>query len=404
MGQRPRTPPARAGERGLALAMTMFAMTVLVMAAAAASMIASADVHATRNYRGATQAHFVAESGISHALQSINAVGVLDFDNEVVGGWDLFLGSSSRAFSATSGFRYTVTPLPDAADAMNRGYLRAVATGTDGTRNVVVARILRTNIPATAPGAIYLATDQQTNSDFRGNSWRIDGNDHLYSGGAGPEPPIPGLSTRTQANTDEAIASLNGTQLDNVTGLGYQAGSPPTPSIMTSPSAPSMSQLNQIVDTLIAEPPPIFQSIPNTSIQGNAVFGTPDSPKITYFPSSTTIRGGGTVDGAGILIVEGDLTIAGDLNFKGLIIVRGRTTVDQHNEGDTVITGHANIYGSLWTYDVDLVVGGSANVFYSSQALALANNTVVTGALPAPVRIVSLADCAQLAAGVGGCP
>ena len=141
----------------------------------------------------------------------------------------------------------------------------------------------------------------------------------------------------------------------------------------------------------------------NTSqINGMATFGTTAAPTITYFNNvdGVTIKGNGNADGAGIMIVEGDLTIQGTLDFKGLILVRGKTNVS----ADTGVTGDATVYGSIWTSDLNLNVGGSAIVYYSTQALALANQVIPNGALPAPLKVTQLADCALVAAGVGGCP
>jgi hypothetical protein len=140
----------------------------------------------------------------------------------------------------------------------------------------------------------------------------------------------------------------------------------------------------------------------NSSINGIAVFGTNLAPQITYFTGSTTIKGNGNASGAGIMIVEGDLTIQGSFAFNGLVIVRGKTIVSPAT--DTTVTGNATVYGSIWTNDVNLNVGGSAIVYYSTQALALANQVAGGAALPAPLKIVSLADCSQLPAGSGGCP
>ena len=130
-----------------------------------------------------------------------------------------------------------------------------------------------------------------------------------------------------------------------------------------------------------------------------------DAPQITHFTASggVTIKGNGNASGAGIMIVEGDLTIQGTLQFKGLVLVRGRTNVVQ-DPSETDITGNVTVYGSLWTQDVNLVVGGSAIVDYSSNALQLANQVGGSGTLPAALVVTSLADCAQLPAGVNGCP
>src|SRR5207247_3960876 len=156
---------------------------------------ARSDIRATRDARGGSQAHFVAESGISEALQRINGPGVVDFQNDVVGQWAATWGAGTHAFGPVSGYTYTVTPVASAADPTNAGRLIATANGRESAHNVVVANVVRSDIPSTAPGAIYLANDQATNATFKGDSFSIDGNDHNYTGGAGSAPPVPGLST-----------------------------------------------------------------------------------------------------------------------------------------------------------------------------------------------------------------
>ena len=58
----------------------------------------------------------------------------------------------------------------------------------------------------------------------------------------------------------------------------------------------------------------------------------------------------------------------------------------------------------MWTSDIYYPVGGSAIIQYSSQALTLANQVGGGGALPSPILVTSLADCAQLPQGAAGCP
>jgi len=395
-------PPSRPRERGMALALTLFAVAILSVAGASALVIGSSGIRATRNYRGSTQVHLAAEAGISEALQAINGPGVIDFENGVVGLWDDLYGSGSRAFPPLAGFSYTVVPVVDAGDPANRGRLVATATGTEGVRNVVVANLLRSDTPSTSPGAIYLAQDGATNATFNGNAFTVDGNDRNYTGGDGPGAPVPAIATRNDTNTQEVVGSLNSNQKLDVTGLGFLAGPPTVPSVKRAPAAPSVAQMNQMIDDLLARPGLVYYGA--SDINGNAVFGTTDAPQITYFNGNggVTIKGNGNASGAGIMIVEGDLTIQGSFEFKGLILVRGKTKVEY--SGDTGITGNATVYGSLWTNDINLVVGGSSITQYSTQALALANEVGGGGALPAPMRVTSLADCAQVAAGTGGCP
>jgi hypothetical protein len=391
----------RRGERGMALVLTLFAIATLLMVAAAGLNIGSSSVQATRNFRGASRVHMVAEAGISEALQIINGPGVINLANDVVAPWGGIYGSANKTFSPNGGFSYYVSPTASATDPVNAGRLVAKAYGPEGEYNAVVASVIRSDVPSTAPGAIYLANDSATNATFQGNAFAVDGNDHNYTGGYGPNPPVPGISTRNATNTSEAIASLNGAQQDNVTGLNYSAGPPVVPSISTSPAAPTAAMLSQMINDILAGPPAV---VPNTSTQinGNATFGTTAAPAVTYFNSTDgiTIKANGNASGAGIMIVEGDLTIQGSLDFKGLILVRGKTSV----EADTTVTGNATVYGSLWTSDLNLNVGGSAIVYYSTQALALADQVSPSGALPAALKVTQIADCALVAAGVGGCP
>ncbi len=384
------------------MAIALFTLMVFIVLAATSSLIASSDVRATRDARGGSQAHFVAEAAIAEGLQRVNAAGVVNFQNDVVGQWAALWGTSTHAFGPVSGYTYTVTPVASATNPTNVGQLIATANGRESVHNVVVANVIRSDIPSTAPGAIYLATNQPTNTTFQGDQFSIDGNDHNYTGGAGPAPPVPGLSTRNDANTQEAIGSLTAGEKDNIRGLGFSL-SPLTPSVMTSPAAPSVNQMNQIIDDLLAQYNVVTVNDPQ--INGIATFGTPAGPQITHFthPTGITVKGNGNASGAGIMIIEGDLTIQGHLEFDGLVLVRGRTQVTSDPSLTNVI-GDATVYGSLWTQDINLIVGGSAVVNYSTQALALANQVSLNGALPSPLKVTSMADCGMMPSGVGGCP
>ena len=45
-----------------------------------------------------SQAHFVAESGISRAVQTINAIGCVNYQNEIVNNWSTMWGNGSKTF------------------------------------------------------------------------------------------------------------------------------------------------------------------------------------------------------------------------------------------------------------------------------------------------------------------
>src|SRR2546426_10229198 len=318
----------RAG--GFALAVALFAMGTLLLLVASALLIGTANVEATRNFRGAIQVHFVAESAISEALQVANGPGVVNFQNDVVGQWATAFGSGGHAFAPIAGFTYSVAPAASAGSPANAGRFVATALGPRGERNVVVASVTRSNLPLVSPGAIYLATNAATNAIFNGNAFIVDGNDHDYNGGAGPAAPVPGIATRSDANTQETLHSLSQEQLDNVRGQGYSNGPPIVPSVGTFPAAPTIAQMNQFIDDLLSRPGVVTYS--DDKINGSATFGTSAAPQITHFTASGggTVKGNGNASGAGIMIVEGGPTIPGPPQVKGPGPVRGRTNPVTH--------------------------------------------------------------------------
>lgn len=400
------TRSGRRGQQGSTIVMAMLSMAVLFVLIGGGLVSSRASLRTTQNYESSTQALFVAESALLDAVKTINGPGVVNYQNEVVDSWSSIFGSGSRDFNAATGFTYTVTPVAtawDAADASNRGTLLGMAAGPRLTSAAVVARVLRSNIPSTSPGAVYLASDDATDSEFNGDAFVIDGNDRNFTGGPGSADAVPGISARNAANTAETIASLNEDQSDNVTGLGFNPGPPATPSVFTSPAGPTQDQLHQIIDELLQRP----HSVCSDTIINNhstCTYGSPEAPQVTYLSSQggVTVRGNGNITGAGILIVESGLVVQGTLDFKGLIIVKGATSIER--DPDTSVVGDATLYGSLWTTDLSLIVGGSGIVQYSSQALALANQSGGGGALPAPVNVVSLVDCSIIPGSTNGCP
>jgi hypothetical protein len=408
----------RRRERGIALVFAVFTIAALLVAITGALVTSSANSKAAVNYRQASQTHFVAESGISHALQTMNSIGVVNYNNEIVSNWGTMFGTGAKTFSAlpgaaavakgdTSTYSYTVTNTAGALPA-SQGILVATAnqkdsSGTVISTNTVVARIQRASNPSTAPGAIYLANDNSTNSTFNGNSFTIDGNDHTLAGGTGSGLSIPGISTRNAANTSETVGSLSTQEMDNVQGYGYQAGPPIVSSITTSPWAPTVSQINQMIRDMSPAPDQCTCTQVNNSCT-TCSFGDPyaaggPSCKAVQFgtldsPMNVQVKNNGNIDGCGVMIINGNFDIQGDVTFRGLIIVKGTLSV----------TGSSLMYGSVWTEGVNLNVGGNGQIYYSSEAMALANSVYPTGIVPAPMQLLSMADCADLGAGVGNCP
>src|SRR5678815_5381831 len=115
-------PSNRRAERGVAIVFVVFAIAALLVAISGALVTGAANSRATSNYRGASQIHFVAESGISHAVQNINSTGTTNFQAQIVNDWPSRFGTDAKPMPATFGdvdgngtsdFRYTVTVQPN---------------------------------------------------------------------------------------------------------------------------------------------------------------------------------------------------------------------------------------------------------------------------------------------------
>ncbi len=94
---------------------------------------------------------------------------------------------------------------------------------------------------------------------------------------------------------------------------------------------------------------------------GNGLLGT---SMIAYREGN--VKFDGTSRGAGILVVTGDLEIAGTFRYDGVVIVLGKVNNS---------AGTANIYGSILQGPKGgtLVLKGTADIVYSTEAIALAD-------------------------------
>ena len=340
---------------------------------------ASFGLTLSNNYRTGVQATQAAESGLVHAVSNIN-VGVISFTTDIAptDKWNAIFGSSAVQMPGYSNITYTVTPMTNPAATSTNMWITAVGQAPGQSSRTINARLGLTQ-PFTC-GAIDLPSTG-VSANFNGNAFEINGNDYAIGATqptAGSTPTL-GISTRTQTDANSVINALSSQELDNVTG----AAVPNQVASVGTCQGPSSTRIrNEIVTNILNSGPVVTLS--GGKINGNATFGSIASPQITYFDSSTTLKGNGNASGAGILIVNGGLDIQGSLEFTGLIIVDGTTQV-------TTVTGNATVYGAIWTTDLSLSVGGSAAVRYSSPSLVLANSIpgVTQQLLPQKVAVLA---------------
>lgn len=367
-------------EHGIALILTLLLLTVFLTLAAFGLQFSSFDSKIANNHTTGTQALNVAESGLLHALATMNRIGVTNFQTDIANRWGTLFTPNPGSIPGASQLTYQVQ-LAVGADPANTGTITVTASGDSRSKRVVVANIRRSQ-SLDGRGALYLA-DDSANTTFRGAGFRISGYDHdladnLVAGGV----VKPGISDRTDAVTSDVKSSLNTTQIPSVQGLGYSTN-PLTPSVVTG-GGPSVSDLNQIISDVLARPG--VQTVSNGQITGNNTWGDCTHPQITHLTSSD-VKIAGNVSGCGIIVADGNLTITGSADFTGWVIVRGDTTVNATTTDDTTVTGNATIIGSLWTGDLNVTVGGSAIIDYSKDALQIADQ-ITNGGSPVPKPMI----------------
>jgi len=368
-------------QSGMSLVFALLVVFSLLSLTVASLLATTSDLKITSNYQTGMQALLTAQSGIEHAKEAVNELGVANnCQSEIVSNWSSVFGTGSQTVVGYPLLSYSVTAVADAVDPTNYMVLRSTGQAPNESQRFVDARVKIDVV--FSPGAIYLPGDT-VQPNFNGNKFLVDGHDTDLNGTLHPATDVPGITTHSQAGADTVINALSGFQDDNVIGLGGM------PSVKMANGFTTPQLLNQITPAILASP----GVVTNPTLNGNNTFGTCNSstttPQITHFTGDVNVTG--TLDGCGILVVDNSLTISGDTTFNGLIIVKG-TTVIGKNPSDTTVQGNTTIMGAIWTTDLQLTVGGSASVTFSTQALTIANTLVPGGILKKRVKLIAWKD------------
>jgi hypothetical protein len=385
----------RRTDRGFALVPTLLLLVLLFGLGAGALLVSGSDLRSTAHYRTGNEAFFAAEAGVLHALSTMNTRGVQSFQTMANStNWQALYGSAVKTIPNYSQFSYQVALVPDATNPNNAGSISVTGFAPLQAKRSLQLALARANTGG-SPGAIYLAADALDNIEFKGDKFAVDGNDHTVLGalnGGGPQKP--GISTRNDGVTGQAVQELNSAQKDNVKGLGYV---PPlgstlaTPSVLTT-GGPSIGDLDTIMQTVLSNVGASAVTTSESNFNGNDTFGTLAVPRVTHLTGSD-VKLNGNATGAGILIVDGSLVVNGTLDFVGWIVVRGDTIINTVGDPDneTFVLGDATIRGALWTGHLRVEVGGSAIIDYCDACMTLADTTGAgqIGNVPRPMTVVS---------------
>lgn len=229
----------------------------------------------------------------------------------------------------------------------------AIVVSAQGQRGSAEKIIQMTAVrsPVTTPrAAIYAESDD---FKFNGTQFLVSGKDwDPATGDTIPGMPlVPGIeTTRTPSNITDA---LHGNQTNNIEGYGAE------PAVC---NAPYDYDLPGLMDTYAPMADIVMAG--GTISNGSApAWGGYDEYHIVHVTSDLHISGSAT--GGGILLLEGNLVVSGSFTWYGLIINLG--TIDFTGGG-----AGTHIYGSVMTSGgiSQNVVGGQADIKYSSKALA----------------------------------
>jgi hypothetical protein len=194
--------------------------------------------------------------------------------------------------------------------------------------------------------------------NFNGNAFLVDGHDHLA---AAPFDTLAGAAVQGVLTEGPASdATLLGNQQNNVTGVS--GDNSVQHSNYTYDFNQLWTQLSGMADYSFTNPGTWGNSEPS--------YGSLTNPKVTAVNGNLTING--TWTGGGILMVNGNVTMGGGAMFTGIVVATGDVTLGGGGPADV-----ARIIGSV-IYQGSLVnnskTGGSARVFFSSEAINSAMN------------------------------
>jgi hypothetical protein len=364
-------------ERGMALAVAIFALVVIGALVAGAFFAGRLEQSSGQATVYAGQAAEAAEAGLSDAISSVNATSLGAMAIGSTTGLGTLTLTGASGLSSTDSVRRLTTSLflVQALGTRWNGAGVSLADRKLGTLIRLVSANITVNAGLTALGDVLVG----------GNS-TVSGNDATPS-----EWSAAGVSCPPTA--DVTGVRYNGTLTKN--------GSSTINGVPVSTNDASLNASNIFGGTDFAA----LKAIRTLTLTGNvsglaaAVTGTPPkcdasvesnwgaptvptSPCFNYFPivyhyGDLSISGSG--EGQGILLVEGNLNVQGRVDFYGPVIVTGG--VDVRGTGSDDVKFYGGILAQNVTLD-DSRLTGNATVNYSSCAIKRA---LQGSAIPTPL-------------------
>ncbi len=365
-----------ANQNGIALIICIFFLMALGLLSYVSTTFTSSDVNRGENSKQAMDAFYIADAGIEHAKFTLKP---LNFDDVLASGGILDLDGSGGATVPFNGGNYNVqisdnddgdSNLTDDSDGIIQ--ITSLGTTSKGTTKQIVALVKKFDLrPVDFPAAVSLV-DPDGDIEIASNAAYIEGNAKNYD----PNPPNKPIDDPTCTDKN-GIATIDSSPDqtyqnnadDNITGTGGT-----TPNILTNDFTFTLQELQEIRNAYLPLATITYNG--DTSISATTL-GTTTNPIVTYADDSLTISGNSS--GAGILIVNKDLNITGSLVYQGVILIGICDTCPGRFESGI---GGAEIYGAVVVAnptasnndEARIKMTGSANIYYSCDAIANATN------------------------------
>ncbi|MFN2318027.1 MAG: hypothetical protein ABR551_06810 [Gemmatimonadales bacterium] len=364
----PTRPSLRHDERGIALAIAIFALVIIATLVTGVFFMARLEQRSGNSALWSTQAAEAADAGLNATLANWpSAVNTLA------------AGTTQALATQTMGgnIRYTAS-VYKVSDQIFLVQSRGERTDAGGgvLAGTSVGRVVRLVIPNIEINAALTANGPVT----QGGSSEIDGNDNIPDDWAActPTTAVAGLRTSYTHTVNGAATTLEGDppKVENDT------------SVTSAKITDAFWEFAALADHVYTGNWPPSQGIlPVLDGDGNCTttfdnWGEPwRSPKtgtvtacidrapIVHVTGDFKVTaGGGGRRGQGVLLVEGDFSIAGNFEFTGILIVLG--SVDMKGTGNKITGAVLTNSTSGASVGEESTIAGNPNVLYSSCAIS----------------------------------
>ena len=358
-------------ERGMALAVAIFALVVVGALVAGAFFAGTQEQRVGENQRRVQTSFGVAEAGAQERVLSWDATSMnrrpqYPADSVVIGP----NANAPNGTGSYGGYSYRVGPnlfLIDVTGRDNASAAGAIAGGGGARQRIgMLTRI------ATVQFGIRASLTTQGQVAMSGNA-NIDGADQIPTGWASCDPPGP-----AQAGVRDQGGNVSETGNATVLGVPPVVNDPTinnntftTFGGSTYASLAAKANLVIPAGNYTTDPVVTNGQCDNTVLTNWGDGENPNAPCASYFP---IIHATGTItlnntQGQGILLVDGDLNIQGSYQFFGIVIIQG----DLKTAGGG--TTDAHFWGGVMAKNADLSIqslSGKATLNFSSCAILTA--------------------------------